>query len=183
MKKIFLSFVLIGMLSGCTVPTQGEIHQGGARSEEKQTDKSTIEKLVIQRGHDIFEFTKPSQNMGILVNAMDLFRLTYRKSDENIVVKKEQELGFLQERQEEGTSQNDYTYIRLIQTPFIPEEGVNAFPRKDIVLYIDQQYPNDVFVGVQNPNKLDEWEVYIVKNYGNWLKKEIDLYVSLHKGL
>ncbi|WP_232696696.1 membrane lipoprotein lipid attachment site-containing protein [Brevibacillus daliensis] len=183
MKKIFLLLVLVGIVSGCAVSAQGEIHQRETTSEEEQANKSNVEKLIVQRGHDIFAFTKPSQNMGILVNAIDLFRLTYRKSDENIVVKNERELEFLQESQEEGTSQNDYTYIRIIQTPYIPEVGENAFPRKDIVLYIDRQYPNDVFVGVQNPIKLDEWEVYKVKDYSNWLKKDIDLYISLYKGL
>lgn len=78
-------------------------------------------------------------------------------------------------------------YIRWLTKrggpPYIPDEGVNEFPRKDIVIYVDPKYPNDAFVGVQNPSSLEEWQVYKVQDYSSWLRKEIDLYISLYTGL
>lgn len=188
MKKIAIIFLLaiamtlgwsgtaITSINAATVaPTQQ------TRIEEEQ--KITVEKLVVQREHDIFSFTKPSESMGIVVSAKDLYTLAYRKSGEDVGVKKQSELTFLQAGLEEGTSEKAFTYIRLVQTPFIPDEGVNEFPRKDIVIYVDPKYPNDAFVGVQNPNKLEEWQIYKVNDYGNWLRKEIALYISLYTGL
>ncbi|EJL47395.1 hypothetical protein P4V44_05720, partial [Brevibacillus agri] len=61
--------------------------------------------------------------------------------------------------------------------------GHYKFPRKDIILYVDPQSPDDAFVAIQNPEKLDEWRVLKVSGYGPWLKKEIDLYLSLNTGL
>ncbi|MGQ7277652.1 hypothetical protein ACT91Q_06755 [Brevibacillus thermoruber] len=187
MKKFFLLLVLLGIASGCgAVSSQGELHhekEPAPQSEDSQAATSEVEKLVVQRGHDLFVFEKPSRRMGILVNAKDLYTFAYRKDGEALGVKNERELRFLQEKHEEGTSQNDYTYMRIVQKPFIPESGVNEFPRKDIVIYIDPQNPNDAFVGVQDPNKLDEWKIYKVKDYGNWVKKVIDLYIALYKGL
>lgn len=188
MKKIaFILPIALAMTLGWSEIMIAPIHAATitppqqTQIEEEQI--ITVEKLVVQREHDIFSFTKPSDSMGIVVSARDLYTLAYRKSGEDLGVKNKSELHFLQEGQEEGTSENAFTYIRLVQTPFIPNEGVNEFPRKDIVIYFDPKYPNDALVGVQNPNKLEEWQIYKVPDYGNWLKKEIDLYISLYAGL
>jgi len=43
-----------------------------------EEQKITVEKLVVQREHDIFSFTKPSESMGIVVSAKDLYTLAYQ---------------------------------------------------------------------------------------------------------
>lgn len=182
-KKCILFLVLLGLASGCSaVSSQGEhFHEQAPAPQSEDSQAEEAEKLVVQRGHDRFVFEKPSRCMGILVNARDLYRFAYRR--DGVELSSEQELPFLQEKLEEGTSQYDNTYIRIVQQPFIPESGVNEFPRKDIVIYLDPQNPNDAFVGVQNPHHPDTWKIYQVKDYGGWVKKEIDLHVALHTGL
>ena len=169
------------ILSGCSTMSQAEMQQ--TNTQLAKTQQIIVEKLVVQRGHDIFSFPQPSENTGIVVNAHDLYRYAYRRDGEDMGVKNESELPFLHEEQEEGTSENDCTYIRLVQTPFVPEVGMNAFPSKDIVIYVDQKHPGDAFVGVQNPSKREEWHIYKVSGYGGWVQKEIDLYLALYKGL
>lgn len=188
MKKIAIIFPLaIAMTLGWSGTAITSIDAAAVAQIQQpqigEKQKITVEKLVVQREHDIFSFTKPSESMGIVVSAKDLYTLAYRKSGEDLGVKNQSELTFLQEGQEEGTSENAFTYIRIVQIPFIPDEGVNEFPRKDIVIYVDPKYPNDAFVGVQNPDKLEEWQIYKVLDYGNWVKKEIDLTISLYTGL
>ncbi|CAJ1000882.1 MULTISPECIES: hypothetical protein [Bacillales] len=183
MKKCILFLILLGIASGCSaVSSQGEHnHEQVSAPHSVDSQAEEVEKLVVQRGHDRFVFENPSRCMGILVNAKDLYRFAYRRDGEELG--DEQKLPFLQEKLEEGTSQYDKVYIRIVQKPFIPESGVNEFPRKDIVIYLDPQNPNDAFVGVQNPHNLDEWKIYQVKDYGGWVKKEIDLHLALHTGL
>ncbi|WP_029100418.1 hypothetical protein [Brevibacillus thermoruber] len=185
MKKCILLLILLGIASGCSaVSSQGEHHHEQVPAPQSEDSQAAeVEKLVVQRGHDRFVFEKPWRCMGILVNAEDFYRFAYRRVGEELGVTNERELPFLQEKLEEGTSQYDYTYIRIVQKPFIPESGVNEFPRKDIVIYLDPQNPTDAFVGVQDPHNLDEWKIYQVKDYGDWVKKVIDLYLALHTGL
>ncbi|MEJ8547348.1 hypothetical protein [Brevibacillus borstelensis] len=195
MKELISGLTICVLLSGCVSSNQtnsvSQIHTQQQTEQEKSAlsqsiqsqNQSDIEKVIVQRGHDIINLAEVSPERGLIANAEDFYRFAYRREGENLGIKNEKELKFLQESQEEGSSQNDYTYIRLVQTPYIPEIGENAHPRKDIVIYLDARYPDDAFVGEQNPKKLEEWTIYQVKGYGNWLKKDIDLYLSLYKGL
>lgn len=183
MKQFFLVFLMVGLLSGCTVLASDGRKEVPASTEEEQVNPLGPEKLIMQRGYDIYTFSDPSPEMGILVNAKDMYFLAYRRLGKDLGVKNERELPFLRESQEEGSSTNDYTYLRMVQAPYYPEEGENARPRKDIILYLDQANPNDILVGAQDPTERDSWHIYQVEDYGKWLIKEIDLYIALYKGL
>ncbi|WP_188066897.1 hypothetical protein [Brevibacillus brevis] len=193
MKRIFLCVVCIGLLSGCGVSTQGqEINQQNTPIVDSEAPKKhpEVSKIIIQRGKEIFVSGVSPICDGLLENSMDLYTVAYRRDGKLIGTKDEKELPFLQESQpylqgslDEGESTQDHTYIRLVREPFIPEVGVNEFPRKDIVLFLEPTTPNAAFVGVQNPQKLKEWKIYQVEDYGVWLKKQIDLELNLSKGL
>lgn len=177
MRKLVLSLIAVLFLSGCggtavhTLPPSGNT-------------QGFVEKLIIQRGHDVFITENPQPHLGILIRAKDLYTFAYRREGEEVGVKTRQDIGAISESEKvEPTSEQDYTYVRVVQPSYLPEPGENAFPHKDIILFLDALHPDDAFVGIQNPEKPDEWRILQVREYGNWLKKEIDLHLSLHTGL
>jgi len=192
MKKQILFLVFASLLSGCEIYTQKQTVRQSENQivqPEEPGKSQEIRKMIIQRGKEIFMFDRLLAHEGTLFNTMDLYTIAYRRDGKLLGVINERESGLLFEsqnhvdgNQDEGTGSKDYTYIRLVREPFVPEEGVNEFPRKDIVFYLDPQYPEDAFVSVQDPHKLDEWKIYQVKDYGVWLKKQIDLELQLSKG-
>jgi len=189
MKGIIVTLTACLVLTGCTTtaihpPTTPQVHleQQEPSSSDQTIRETYVVKMIVQRGKDIIVFEDQSPSMGLLVNAEDFYMFAYRRDGEEVGVKTEKEIPFVKESQEEGTSQNEFTYVRLVQTPYIPGEGENAPARKDVVIFYDSKYPDDAFVGEQNPQKLDEWMVYQVKGYGSWLQKEIDLYLALYRG-
>jgi hypothetical protein len=38
-------------------------------------------------------------------------------------------------------------------------------------------------MAVQNPDDPSEWTVYTAPGYGDWFRKELDLYIRLSRGL
>lgn len=187
MRKWIFSLLISVILAGCgTIPVSHETSSVNNHSPNSETENqgNAVEQLTVQRGQDVFTKEHPPLNMGIITSANELYTLAYRKSGEEIGIKTSQELGFpIESPKESGTVEKERTYIRLVKPPFLPDPGVNEFPRKDIILYVDPQSPDDAFVAIQNPEKLDEWRVLKVSGYGPWLKKEIDLYLSLNTGL
>jgi hypothetical protein len=189
MKKMILLFAVSILMSGCSVSaqTQGiQASEGTTAQSESKVQESKIEKLVIQRGKDIFTFDYPKKDLAIISDAQDLYTRAYKGhlEAEELGIKTAKDFGFIQDSLGMAmTSKNEYTYLRIIQPVFIPEVGMNVIPRKDIILYNDPAFPNDAFVAIQNPEKLDEWSVVKMPEFGIWLKKEIDLFLRTNTGL
>lgn len=184
---IILISILMVFLNGCVTTFGGqEVSQNNipAKDSDSERERNVVEKLVVQRGQDIFVQNYPPVHQGIITSTKEVYTLAYRKTGEEIGIKTSKDLGITTESpSDSGTSEKDLTFVRLVQPPFNPEPGVNEFPRKDILLYTEPSTPDDVFVAIQNPKKIEEWRVLKVRGYGKWLKSEIDLYLSLYTGL
>jgi len=83
----------------------------------------------------------------------------------------------------DGTAAGSAVCARLIQDPYIPGPGVNDRPRKDLLFYADPASPDTLRMAVQNPDDPSEWTVYTAPGYGDWFRKELDLYIRLSRGL
>ncbi|UNK17125.1 copper amine oxidase N-terminal domain-containing protein [Paenibacillus sp. N3/727] len=164
---------------------------------DEKEQSSLITGIVVQRDKDIFvtEFPEISStgqeaNRAIIYNLTTLYNEVYRgflttDVESDIRVKTEDELDFIKysEATQEGSVSSSYTYVRLNKPSYVPQVGENAPASKDILFYVDDKKPEDLFLAVQNPKKLKEWKVYKVKGYGSWLQKEIDIYVYGSRGL
>lgn len=164
---------------------------------DEKEQSPLITGIVVQRDKDIFvtEFPESSitgqeANRAIIYNLTTLYNEVYRgfltaDVESDIRVKTEDELDFIKysEATQEGSVSFSYTYVRLNKPSYEPQVGENAPSSKDILFYIDDKKPEDLFLAVQNPKKLKEWKVYKVKGYGSWLQKEIDIYVYGSRGL
>lgn len=164
---------------------------------DEKKKSSSITGMVVQRDQDIFVTEHPENsgkgqeaNQAIIYNLTTLYNDVYRgllttDLDNEISVKTSEELGFVKysEATQEGSVSSSYAYVRLKKSSYVPQVGENAPASKDILFYVDDKKPEDLFLAVQDPKKLKEWKVYKVKGYGSWLQKEIDIYLRGSRGL
>ena len=75
----------------------------------------------------------------------------------------------------------DHVWIRIEQKVFIPQEGsLGQVPHKDYFFYVQGE---DAYVGVQSAEDTEQWTILEMTDYGDWLGKEIDIYVRMTTGL
>ena len=68
-----------------------------------------------------------------------------------------------------------HSWIRLNYKPYIPGQGMNAWAHKDLIIYIDPDCEDNAFLGVQDPQNDNLWEIHALPGCGPWLAKEIDM--------
>jgi hypothetical protein len=56
-------------------------------------------------------------------------------------------------------------------------------PRKDLLFYMEPDSPDVLRIAAQNPENPSEWTVYPAVGYGEWFRREPDLYIRLTTGL
>lgn len=72
-------------------------------------------------------------------------------------------------------------WIRIVQEPYIPEEAsFGQVSHKDYIFY---RQNTDAYVGIQSAEDTDLWTILIMADYGDWLEKEIDIYIRKTTGL
>ena len=82
----------------------------------------------------------------------------------------------------EGSEEiEDHVWIRIEQEAYIPQEGtLGQVSHKDYIFYVQGE---DAYVGVQSAEDTELWTILEVADYGDWLEKEIDIYVRMTTGL
>ncbi|CAG5091951.1 Putative uncharacterized protein [Thermobacillus xylanilyticus] len=85
--------------------------------------------------------------------------------------------------EEDGIAADSRTWARLVQNPVLPEPGVNEPRHKDLLFYPDPESPDVLWIAVQHPERLSEWTAYPASGYGEWFRRELDLYIRLTRGL
>lgn len=154
---------------------------------EQKEKQQFVERLVIQKDKYIYLQEKPEDsgkgNQPLIDNLQSLYAEAYRgffeSSTSEPEVKTEKELSFIKESltTKEGSTETSFNYVRLVQKPYIRQTGQNAPSHKDLLFYIDEKNSKDLYLAVQNPEKLSEWTIYQLKDYGSWFKKEIEIYL------
>ena len=74
-------------------------------------------------------------------------------------------------------------WIRFNYQPFIPGQGMNVLGHKDLIVYIDPDNDDNAFLGIQDPQNQNDWNIYLLPGYGLWLEKEIDILLRLTAGM
>jgi len=160
--------------------------------KEKQSD---IERLVIQKKKDIFVMDGPEDleenkaSEALINNLQTLYNEAYRGflsvDMAEPEIRTEDAMSFIKDSltTKEGSVETSYNFVRLVQKPYIRQTGENAPSRKDIIFYIDSKNSKDLYMAVQNPEKLKEWGIYRLDDYGSWFLKEIDVYLWPSRGL
>ena len=75
----------------------------------------------------------------------------------------------------------DHVWIRIEQEAYIPQEGaLGQVSHKDYIFYVQGE---DAYVGVQSAEDTGLWTILEMTDYGDWLEKEIDIYVRMTTGL
>lgn len=68
-----------------------------------------------------------------------------------------------------------HSWIRLNYKPYILSQGMNTWAHKDLIIYIDPDCETNAFLGVQDPQNDNLWEIHALPGCGPWLAKEIDM--------
>lgn len=82
----------------------------------------------------------------------------------------------------EGSEEaGDNVWIRILQERFVPEEGTfGQSAHKDYLFYRQSE---DAYIGIQSAEDDDRWTILKMDDYGEWLEKEIRIYVRMTTGL
>ncbi|MCL6449101.1 MAG: hypothetical protein K6U04_13305 [Armatimonadetes bacterium] len=178
-------------VEGLKVPskTTSQISQQIQAPSNTQTQAPTEKKLtqvIVKRGNDVFSFDNPLglRGLGIISDIQDLLWVAPR-GGAGIQPEVEQvESKELDKVLENGDKMKDaFCSVRLIYEPYRPEQGMNDLAHKDLIIYTDPGNVNDACLGVQKPDNQTEWDLYRLPDYGQWLKKEVDLLLRLRTGL
>ena len=73
----------------------------------------------------------------------------------------------------------DKVWIRIVQNPVLMTEG-STIPHKDLLFYVVGE---EAYVGMQSPAANDSWAIWKMPDYGDWLEKEINIYIRMITGL
>lgn len=75
----------------------------------------------------------------------------------------------------------DNVWIRIEQEVSIPQEGsLGQVSHKDYIFY---RQGEDAYVGVQSAEDTGLWTLLKMSDYGDWLEKEIEIYIRMTTGL
>lgn len=70
-------------------------------------------------------------------------------------------------------------WIRIVQNPVLPTAD-STIPHKDFIFYVNGE---DAYVGIQSPEDNNSWAIWKMPDYGDWLEKEINIYIRMTTGL
>ncbi|NPV70783.1 MAG: hypothetical protein HPY55_09085 [Firmicutes bacterium] len=165
-------------------PLSAETEQNPGETQPQQ-DKKTLHQIVVQRDNDRFtlKVTPGQKPYGLVSDIQNLRWIALRGGlgIENIAEGHDHLEIIRQSEKNEVKSKG--LWIRLYYETYKPEQGMNDFGHKDIIVYAAPRNPNDAFLGIQNTDDQTKWSLFSLPGYGPWLKKEIDILLRLATGL
>jgi hypothetical protein len=202
-KRFLLSFLLILVVSfiGCidknpeTKQRKPAFDLSPAPQASGQAKQEIVKSMIVQRGHDGIRdgFKNDSldklKSYGIVLDMKNLLWLATRGAagiEAEGEKKAVAEFSVIAESEESlagDTVNSDNCWIRLNYEAYFPDQGVNVWEHKDLIIYIDPDNADDAFLGVQDPQEQMLWTVFRLPGYGTWLEKEIDMLLRLTTGL
>ncbi|WP_274651340.1 hypothetical protein [Paenibacillus humicola] len=86
---------------------------------------------------------------------------------------------------ESSKSKPDYKgdFIRLEYNPQVPEKGENTLGHQDMLIYQDTNHEENADLAIQDPKQADQWLIYILPGYGQWLSRELEIINRVYFGL
>ena len=187
MKKIGLlasicMFTLL--LGGCTIHNENKVTEGNDDIISDESEISTEEEkhFWVNRQGEVFDSTNAPGGVGESLDTIVwmAFRGGTIISED---MPAEENTYILESNKVLGGSEEveDHVWIRMEQEAFIPQEGsFGQTSHKDYILYVQGE---DAYVGVQSAEDTEQWTILEMTDYGDWLGKEIDIYVRMTTGL
>ncbi|MCB8818085.1 hypothetical protein [Desulfosporosinus shakirovi] len=191
-----------------TLNTTGEtpLSSSDASAPVQSTENATHEQkilnyIIVQRGrdgvrvvlqNDSSDKLKTFGHYGIVSDVENLLWIASRGGgglDSETEEKKVTELPVIQESNKttginrdiwfEDTGGNKDVWIRLNYEPFTPDQGMNGWEHKDLIVYIDPNNHDNGFLGIQDAQDQNVWRIILLPSYGPWIEKEIDMLLRL----
>ena len=187
MKKIGLlaSICMFALLmGGCAVNNESMTEKSNDDAISDEPDISTKEEkhFWVNRQGEIFDSTNAPG--GVDESLDTLVWMAFRggniisedmSAEENAYILESDQV--LESSEEVG----DYIWIRIVQEAFAASESsLGQVSHKDYIFYVQGE---DAYVGVQSAEDTERWTVLEMPDYGDWLEKEIDIYVRMTAGL
>lgn len=187
MKKMGLSVLICAfalLIGGCTRNIEGTTSEveSDIASRSQETSVGKEKHFWVNRQGEVFD--SASAPGGVDESLDTLVWIAFRGG--NIIsedVSAGENAYILESNQVlEGSEEaEDHVWIRVVQEASIPQEGeMGQVSHKDYIFYVQGE---DAYVGVQSAEDTERWTLLEMTDYGDWLAKEIDIYVRMTTGL
>lgn len=159
--------------------------QAPSNTHPQAPAEKKLTQIIVKRGSDVFSFNPLTlRESGIILDIRDLLWVAPRGGAGIQPEIKQVELKELNKNlKNEDKIKDAFCSVRLIYEPYRPKQGMNDIAHKDLIIYINPDNVNDACFGIQHPDNQTKWDLYYLSDYGQWLKKEVDLLLRLHTGL
>lgn len=186
---IFLS--MVGMVCGCSMDKANEVHTSKDDDlQEKETEsemqmqsdeKSENYTLLVNRNGEVEKLDVTQSNTGIVSDIEALVWLAQRSvSGDLITAEKNIYIEESNQCLNDNTEVGEHLWIRELRDKQETESGTTVSGHKDYLIY---QEGEDAYVAIQSVENSDEWTLYQITGYGEWLQKEIDIFLRVMTGL
>ena len=187
MKKIGLlasicMFVLL--LGGCAANVESTPEEDSSEAVSDEPEISTGEEkhFWVNRQGEVFDSANAP---GGVDESLDT--LVWMAFREGSIISEDlsaEENAYISESDKvlEGSEETeDHVWIRIEQETSVPQEGsLGQVSHKDYIFYVQGE---DAYVGVQSAEDARLWTIIEMTDYGDWLGKEIDIYVRMTTGM
>ena len=187
MKKVGLSVLLCAftlLLGGCAVNNENITVQSNDDIISDESEISTGEEKYFWVNRQGERFDSANAPGGVDESLDALVWMAFR---EGTIISEDlsaEDNSYISESDKvlEGSEEvEDHVWIRIEQEASIPQEGsLGQASHKDYILYVQGE---DAYVGVQSAEDTELWTILEMTDYGDWLGKEIAIYVRMTTGL
>lgn len=187
MKKAGLLVLLCAftlLMGGCAVNNENTAVQsnGDIISDEPESSAGEEKHFWVNRQGEIFDSVNAP---GGVDESLDT--IVWMAFREGTIISEDlptEENAYILESSKvlEGSEEaEDHVWIRIEQEASIPQEGsLGQISHKDYIFYVQGE---DAYVGVQSAEDTGLWTIMEMTDYGDWLEKEIDIYIRMTTGL
>ncbi len=160
---------------------ESDWEDNGQSANDSAENQNDVETVFVNRHGDVFN--GEGDTAGIMETLKAFEWLVPRSSGECIADNlSAEENEFITESNKvlNGSEKaEDRVWIRIVQNSALPTEG-STIPHKDFIFYVVGE---DAYVGIQSPEDNDSWAIWKMPDYGDWLAKEINIYIRMTTGL
>lgn len=173
--SIFIGIIMITVVTACAATTPD------TQEQEADIDDGSAYFFVNWQG-EVFE--SDGAPAGIDENLDTIVWMALRSEApvaENLPAEDNPYIAESEQVIEGSVDVSDTMWIRIVQESSEPEAGsIGQTSHKDYIFY---KQDKDIYVGVQSAEDNAVWTILKMDDYGDWLEKEIEIYIRMTTGL